>query len=1026
MRLLGNLSAAALAVLLLAAGALYGANFFLRTDGGEIGAAAQKYLPGAQVRFSRARFQLSLDGIALRAEELFIGDGGGNSLRAPHAVFWLRPGGGAAVLDSPEFLMNGAATTPVLLPGGDWTLSAKNAVFRDSSGNTPFALLNARLLLRGNNGEWRGEMEESGGNGEKLRATAEARLENGELRAAVHAELSGWRVPGELPAEIINATVRAELRGDTAEWRGGGKLRAAAGDAEWRGAGAWRGGKLTAVLSAAAATISIGADIPPAAVFARGVLEYESGAWEWRGGLAAASADGKLRARVSARGGAGEEMQIDAAARAENIPAAALRRYAADEEVRAWLAESVNEGMVNYAVLQARAGGSPLRAEITGLTAAFSGGRIVIGEGWPDAENLNGALALRGDDVEIFGAGEIGGAAARNITVRITSADDAVLQLNAQFYRAPLTQYLAAAHALPPVREEIESLRAQADFSGDAQLSVSLSLPLDAPQDADFFARLTLAEGGKIQTPDGLPPLLDVSGTAEIDRAGARATVRGQFSGFALSAFIDNDLIIARGRIGAKTAAAAAGFSDAPVRGEAAFELRRDARQTVFMSDLRGVVVDLPPPLAKAARETALLSVFADGGETRAFLETGGNIFRAALNRNGGADIALNADSKPPPEEGIYVRGNLRNAQNAAQWLALDGGGNAAISLVFFDSELFNIAHATLTVYSPVPQNGGRVVMLDGDGVAGTVHYGRDNIRADLSRLVLQNAEGGSGGNGLGQLTLQAAVADFRLGETALGSLSIRGMPDNGGWKLERALLQNGGNSLAVSGRYDGAQTALSLSLSAPDAPALLAVFGLDNLISEGGAEFTGGLSWPQMPLDFSTAAVRGDIALRAENLRYLKTEQGALGFLAIFSPQSLFQLGFTEIGKEGVQLKTMSGNIALREGGAEFHNIAMENDELNITLEGEADLLTRTLNMRGRVRPGLRLLRAGSAMTTLGVGIAAVQPIPFAAGWFLGKVFEKPLSEIGAYDYTITGAWEDPVYAEEGVTFRAPPAPAP
>ena len=58
-----------------------------------------------------------------------------------------------------------------------------------------------------------------------------------------------------------------------------------------------------------------------------------------------------------------------------------------------------------------------------------------------------------------------------------------------------------------------------------------------------------------------------------------------------------------------------------------------------------------------------------------------------------------------------------------------------------------------------------------------------------------------------------------------------------------------------------------------------------------------------------------------------------------------------------------------------------------------------------------------------MGAGVAAVNPLALAAGWFLGKVFEKPISEIGAYNYRIGGTWQNPAYSETGVTFNPPPS---
>ena len=73
-----------------------------------------------------------------------------------------------------------------------------------------------------------------------------------------------------------------------------------------------------------------------------------------------------------------------------------------------------------------RARGAPLQAEVAGITAIFADGQIRIAEGWPDAKQLNGAVAVRVGDVFISGEGEIGGVAAHDISVQIGGAEESV------------------------------------------------------------------------------------------------------------------------------------------------------------------------------------------------------------------------------------------------------------------------------------------------------------------------------------------------------------------------------------------------------------------------------------------------------------------------------------------------------------------------------------------------------------------------------------------------------------------------
>ena len=547
-------------------------------------------------------------------------------------------------------------------------------------------------------------------------------------------------------------------------------------------------------------------------------------------------------------------------------------------------------------------------------------------------------------------------------------------------------------------------------------------MPLAAAENSEFSAQLTILGNGGIAAAE-LPPLSAISGIAEIDGDGIRAALRGNFADATVTVFAENENLRVRGKIAAATALSLAGVASFPASGAAEFALRRDARQTVFSSDLRGISFGLPPPLEKAAAETASLRAEADGSGARASLRLRGNDFRLAQNSGGGTDIAINESSLPPPAAGAYIHGAARGIREAAKWLAHgggSGGGEIALSLALADAEILNMAKQNLTVRAPPPsENGARQIALRGDAVAGTIFYRPGAARAELSRLHLAALPGGDAAPDIRGLSLAAAADDFRVGDVALGALTLRGAPEGSEWALHTLRVESGGNILGAGGRYDGARTALTLQLAAADAPAALAAFGQDNVISEGGATLAGGISWDGAPPDFSLDAAEGRFSLLAEDLRYLKSETGVIGFLAVFSPQSLLQLGFTELGKEGLQIEEMRGEIALQNGVAEFRDFVMENDDLNISLRGETDLRAQTLDLSGRVRPGHRLLKAGSVV---GIGaVAAVQPISLAAGWFLGKIFEKPLSEIGAYDYAVTGVWKNPIYSEKGATFKTP-----
>ncbi len=1021
MRWAGGFFAALLTLLFLSVAFLYGANLYLRDGGGQIGDIIRRYAPGTEVRFSRAGLRLGFGAAAFYAENLRLEDGKGSEIHAPRADFWLGADGIVAVLHDPEItIRRGAGPPPVL---GEWTAEARRAKVRwlDADG-VSLTLHNALLRARHAQGRLRASVLEETDDGRKLRAAADMRVGEDGVRGVAELAVKNWP-PGVLPPqwkewEKMQLTVRAHIDEDGARFFAagdsapGGDLTAAA---RFRANGYWDGETANITAAIAAEKWIPVADAPPLSALLRGDLQYRDGVWRWRGDILAAGEDGIAGGKIRARGDRTNIADADADLRIVGVPAQSLWKYVPQTETREWLADSVAGGTITFARLRARGLPPNLRTE---LTAAFSGGRIRVAEGWPDARRLNGILTADEDRVIVAGEGEIAGAAADSVRAHIPFSDaetPATLYLRAAFNRAPLPSYLAAARALPPARDEVESVMRRLHFSGDARLSLAMQVPLAAAENAAFDARLTILGDGEISVAGAeLPPLSAVSGAATIADDGVRAGLRGRLENAPVSLFAENETIRIHGTIPATVALSVAGITGFPASGAAKFTLRRDGRKTAFISDLRGVSFALPPPLAKTADETAFLRAETADGETQASLHLRGDDFLLQHN-GGGMDIAINESQRAPPAKGAYIHGELRGIRGGAEWLAFGGGGDdVALSLAFADSEVLNMPRQNLTVRAPPPgADGARRIILRGDAVDGAVSYRPGALRAELSRLRLANLPGGDAAPDIRGLSVVAAADDLHIGGVALGALTLRGAPAGDGWILNTLRVENGENALAAGGLYDGARTELTVLFSAPDAAAALETFGQNNVVSEGGATLAGGVSWPGAPPDFSLDLMEGNISLLAEDLRYLKSEQGVIGFLAVFSPQSLLQLGFTELGREGVQIKTMRGEIALRGGSAEFRDIVMENDDLNISLRGETDLRARTLDISGRVRPGNRLLNAGSAA---GIGaIATVQPIALAAGWFLGKIFEKPLSEIGAYDYTVTGVWSDPKYTEGG-----------
>lgn len=1038
MRFLNLLPTLILAFLLLFIAAYQGVNTMLEhgDDGKKISAVINRYLPGVQFRYATARLRLGLGNALIRLEDAQL-SGGNNTLSVPQADFWLRPGGGIVVLYAPEInLTHTGATLPAVpLPTvGEWQIEMRDATVRwhDKTAGMLLTLHNVGLLARLEQKQWRLQLDAEA-KSRRLHALAHLQPTAAGVRGEVYAEFDNWPPAATLPGQwnATRTTVRAMIEGDKARWRAVGNwhppsLNNTAPVVRWHAGGLWHRGGVTATVALAAENMLLAAapQAPPVAAYISGVMQYDSATalWQWQSTKAIASGkDGTLRASGRLTGNGATVTDITATLRLIEVPAKSLSLYVPAGPMQQWFAESVTAaGMIENARIAWR---GPPNAPSIALTAAFDDATIELAADWPPAQHLRGVITVADGDINISGTGMIAGMAG-DVVVRMPdlAAERATLHLAAQFIRAPLTHYLAAAGQLPPTQTAIQTLTDDLSLSGEGKLSLSLSVPLATPENTAVRGKLAVhnvvAEVGA-----ALPRARRLSGVVTIDNNGARGTLRGRFQKHPLTVKFNNRKVALHGSIDAAVALSLAALQTLSVTGTTPFVLRRDDRQTVILSPLTGAAILLPPPLAKAAAMTAALSVRLQAAQTEVQLQLDGNRFY--VTHRGGTDIAINSEPQPPPAAGINFHGTIGEITGADAWLPLAAGAKAdasAISLVITDSELLNMRHTVLRVVSPPPLNNTRRFMLSGDSIAGTVSYRPGNVRANLSRLLLRDLQTAGNLNvEMLHLTVAVTVEEFQMGGAGLGRLHIAGKPlAKEVWQLTRLQLQNGRNTLHMAGQYADHTTNLTLTLNAPDAAGLIQTFGWDNVISEGEIHLAGGINWPATPADFSLHNLRGRLQLQAEDLRYLKTDADIISLLAVFSPQSLFSLGFTEIGKEGVRLDTLGGEIYLADGNAVFQDITMTNEDINISLTGKTYLPDQTLALSGRVRPGNRLLNAGSVVS-LGAGVAALHPISLAAGFLLGKVFEQPLSEIGAYNYTITGTWDDPKYTEVGTVVNPP-----
>ncbi|MGN6113173.1 MAG: YhdP family protein, partial [Luteimonas sp.] len=246
-----------------------------------------------------------------------------------------------------------------------------------------------------------------------------------------------------------------------------------------------------------------------------------------------------------------------------------------------------------------------------------------------------------------------------------------------------------------------------------------------------------------------------------------------------------------------------------------------------------------------------------------------------------------------------------------------------------------------------------------------------------------------------------------------------------GGLRIVRAHAQAPGQEIDASGDWLGrgaaARTRLQATVATRDFGALLEGFGYGGQLAEGSgsARFDG--RWPGSPGDFAATALDGTLALDVADGRLVELEPGAgrvLGLLGIAQLPRRLTLDFHDFFDKGFAFDRLKGLVRVADGKASSDDLEIAGPAAEIRIRGTADLRAQTFDQAIEVVP-----RAGNLLTA--VGALAGGPVGAAIGAAANAVLRKPLGQLTAKSYRVTGPWKEP---KVEVASRAPanPAPAP
>jgi len=480
-------------------------------------------------------------------------------------------------------------------------------------------------------------------------------------------------------------------------------------------------------------------------------------------------------------------------------------------------------------------------------------------------------------------------------------------------------------------------------------------------------------------------------------------------------------------------------------------------------SDLVGTRLDLPAPLDKPAADALATTVSAQlpMGDGRIDVAFGQRLALAARTHNSqtGVQVTMGSDrvDRDPPPSGLAINGRSPTL-DALEWIGLArgaGGDGDPMPLRAVDVQvgrlmlIGGIFEQTRLQLRPGAQ--ALDVRLDGPSLAGHLSVPNADggtISGQLDRVHWQSPPAAPGVDTAVAATRPQTgaddmdpaklppfalhIADLKFGKVMLGQAVLRTRPLGNGLSVDELRFRAPEQEIDITGRWlgkgAGARTELTAKVRSEDLGGLMQNLDYAGQLRGGSGQAQLQAAWAGGPSDFQLGNLQGTLDIDARNGQLLELDPGAgrvLGLLSVAQLPRRLMFDFRDFFSKGFAFNHIEGGMQFGDGMARTDKVLIEGPAANITIRGQTDLRQQQFDQTIDVNP-----RAGNLLTV--VGAVAGGPVGAALGAATNAVLSKPLGEIGARTYRVTGPWKEPkVEVIERSRDRTPappraPAPAP
>lgn len=736
-------------------------------------------------------------------------------------------------------------------------------------------------------------------------------------------------------------------------------------------------------------------------------------------------------------------------------------------ELREWLLDSVRSGELagTRMVYQGRTTiTDDLPWRRFEMSSRFANARVAYHADWPIATNAEGVLAVTSRRTRMRGQAEAFGVQLDDLAVSVRheanrgsslqrarspaggSVNTAAVEFSCDLNVSRLFDFARAT----PIRDALPFL--SDTWSGDGQVGISatLSIPLGNRRlnPGDVTAGFEF-HNADLDLPDIDLAFADINERlhfeypANLTSSGLEASLFGAPVTIGITSDADSVQFSLAGSATPSDAYRLMGIDDLAI---AEGRFRYDALFTVFpnvdramelqvTSDLEGLTVSLPAPLAKSADDARTMTaamqfldshvaVSARYGEADGWLHTADGSIRAGSIGIGDSVPMIDA------AEGRVVLGGGVEEIDSETMTVLLAPSTSGERTFAWELRRFSVGQMTLDAFTITDavldgfSDGGEVSFaIDAAELEGTVAKSGDAPwRVELAELRLP-APVGEGDSLTTAAMDRLLAADVELGRVIIGDedygswkLGLR--PDANGVTLTDVVADVRGLHIESSGDVYWSRTGetdFDGAVSAGNLRDVLPLWGFAPSVESEAFHASGQVRWPGSPLNFDLAHLSGDARLRVTNGRFLDVAQGATPILSLVNFSTIakrMNLDFSDVFGAGVSFEEVIAELAVDDGLARFTKAAeIVGTGSSFRLAGTVDLDSGALDNEMVVT-----LPVHNSLPWAATFLALSNPAGAAAVVVGRQVFKDQIRRLTSGKYRIRGTYDEPEVEFEGV----------